>query len=100
MAEMLPLSQAKTVTRTLLDYLGTTFALADPDTRRVLDEFLQHPETGIFRGPTVGCACRSGPRRTAGASTSSGTPGFTPYGHQAGRVRAADDIRSRKRPRP
>ena len=53
MAEMLPLSQAKTVTKNLLDYLGTTFALADPDTRRVLDAFLQDPATGIFRGPYV-----------------------------------------------
>lgn len=53
MAELLPLAQADAISHSLLDYLGTTFALADPDARRVLAEFLQHPETGMFRGPYV-----------------------------------------------
>ncbi len=35
----------------LTQYLTTTYALADEDTRGALERFLGHPETGIFRGP-------------------------------------------------
>lgn len=83
MAEMLPLSQARTVTKTLLDYLGTTFALADPDTRRVLDGFLQHPDTGIFRGPYIRTRLPFRPAADGWRDHLEWYEGFTPYGHQA-----------------
>ena len=35
----------------IVEYLSTTFALADHAARGALDEFLRDPETGIFRGP-------------------------------------------------
>ena len=35
----------------LLDYLTTTFALADPDAQLALAEFLSDREHGIFKGP-------------------------------------------------
>lgn len=83
MAEMLPLSQAKTVNRTLLDHLGTTFALAGPDTRRVLGEFLQHPDTGIFRGPYVRVRLPFRAPIDGWREHLEWYAGFTPYGHQA-----------------
>jgi ATP-dependent helicase YprA (DUF1998 family) len=101
MAEMLPLSQAKTVTRTLLDYLGTTFALADPDTRRVLDEFLQHPETGIFRGPYVRVRLPFRPAADGWREHLEWYAGFTPYGHQARAFeRLSTYHRGNERPEP
>lgn len=83
MPEMLPLSQAKTVTKNLLDYLGTTFALADPDTRRILDEFLQNPDTGIFRGPYVRIRLPFQAAAHGWRDYLEWYEGFTPYGHQA-----------------
>src|SRR6476469_4449869 len=101
MAEMLPLSQARTVTRTLLDYLGTTFALADPDTRRVLDEFLEHPETGIFRGPYVRLRLPFRPAADGWRKHLEWYAGFTPYGHQARAFgRLSTNHRGSGRPEP
>lgn len=71
--ELLPISQAASIRDSLLDYLGTTFALADPDARYALEEFLQHPETGLFRDHMCVSACRSVPPIQDGATVWSGT---------------------------
>jgi hypothetical protein len=49
--ELLPTRQAHDVRQGLLDYLTTTFALADQDARLALSEFLEDPQDGIFKGP-------------------------------------------------
>lgn len=83
MAELLPLAQATSITDSLLDYLGTTFALADPDARRVLAEFLQHPATGMFRGPYVRARLPFRPAADGWRGYLEWYEGPTPYGHQA-----------------
>ncbi|WP_397518900.1 DEAD/DEAH box helicase [Rhodococcus pyridinivorans] len=83
MAELLPLTQAETIKASLLDYLGTTFALADPDARQVLDEFLQDPDTGMFRGPYVRLRLPFRPADEGWRDSLEWYEGYTPYGHQA-----------------
>ncbi len=51
MAELLPTVQAGEIRDGLLDYLTTTFALADPDAQLALAEFLSDRANGIFKGP-------------------------------------------------
>ena len=51
MSELLPSAQAREIREGLLDYLTTTFALADPDAQLALTEFLSDREHGIFKGP-------------------------------------------------
>ncbi|WMX44508.1 hypothetical protein RGF97_06035 [Streptomyces roseicoloratus] len=46
-----PTMAAAQLRGSLTQYLTTTYALADEGTRRALERFLEHPETGIFRGP-------------------------------------------------
>lgn len=83
MAELLPLTQAETIQSSLLDYLGTTFALADPDARQVLDEFLQSRETGMFRGPYVRLRLPFKPAADGWRDSLEWYEGHAPYGHQA-----------------
>ncbi|GGC73854.1 DEAD/DEAH box helicase [Hoyosella rhizosphaerae] len=83
MSELLPLAQAESIKHSLLEYLGTTFALADPDARRVLDDFLQHRETGMFRGPYVRLRLPFRPAEEGWRDSLEWYEGFTPYGHQA-----------------
>src|SRR5690625_3798726 len=83
MAELLPLSQATAITHSLLDYLGTTFALADPDARTVLADFLSHPDTGMFRGPYVRVRLPFRPAADGWREHLDFYEGHVPYGHQA-----------------
>ena len=53
MSELLPTRQASDLQHGLLDYLATTFALADADVQSALREFLIDAEDGIFKGPYV-----------------------------------------------
>lgn len=48
---MIPSLVAGEVRRGIVEYLTTTFALADADTRDALRAFLEDPDEGIFRGP-------------------------------------------------
>jgi ATP-dependent helicase YprA (DUF1998 family) len=103
MPELLPLAQADSIEHSLLDYLGTTFALADPDARRVLDDFLQHPDSGMFRGPYVRSRLPFRPADGGWRASLEWYEGPTPYRHQAAAFarltthgRSADD----ERPRP
>ncbi|OBB77110.1 DEAD/DEAH box helicase [Mycobacterium sp. 852014-52144_SCH5372336] len=101
MAELLPLAQANRITHSLLDYLGTTFALADPDARRVLAEFLSHPQTGMFRGPYVRARLPFRPAADGWRKHLEWYEGFPPYGHQAAAFARLSSYRlSAERPRP
>ncbi|MFF2785310.1 DEAD/DEAH box helicase [Streptomyces sp. NPDC058049] len=83
---MKPTMAAAQLRGSLTQYLTTTYALADEDTRRALERFLGHPETGIFRGPYLRIrtpfhrADDSWQRELEGTA---GFPGFAPYRHQA-----------------
>ena len=48
---MRPTLAAEELKTNLTQYLSTTFALADLPVREGLEKFLNHPATGIFRGP-------------------------------------------------
>ena len=48
---MRPTLAAEELKTNLTQYLSTTFALADPPVRDALEKFLNHPMSGIFRGP-------------------------------------------------
>lgn len=101
MAELLPLAQAETIKESLIDYLGTTFALADPDAKQVLDAFLQHPNTGMFRGPYIRTRLPFRPAADGWRESLEWYEGFTPYGHQAAAFKrlSSFDLRPEK-PRP
>ncbi|MEA9986068.1 DEAD/DEAH box helicase [Subtercola sp. RTI3] len=84
MSELLPTVQAESVREGLVDYLTTTFALADDDAGDRLNEFLNDPTDGIFRGPYLRLRLPFRPadegwRKHIGDWLT----GFTPYGHQA-----------------
>ena len=64
MGELLPTRQAAMLQAALLDYLTTTFALADSDSRTALTSFLEHQADGIFKGPYVALGSRLRPLRT------------------------------------
>ncbi|WP_245574632.1 DEAD/DEAH box helicase [Actinomyces dentalis] len=53
MTLLLPSLQAERIWRSIVDYLSTTFALTDAEPRRVLADFLQDEEQGVFIGPFV-----------------------------------------------
>lgn len=48
---MRPTLAAQTLRDTMVEYLATTFALAEPDTQDALEAFLTDPADGLFRGP-------------------------------------------------
>ncbi|MGO4749787.1 DEAD/DEAH box helicase, partial [Streptomyces sp. 2MCAF27] len=48
---MRPTLAAQTLRDTMVEYLTTTFALAEPDTQDALKDFLTDPADGLFRGP-------------------------------------------------
>ncbi|RZU25195.1 DEAD/DEAH box helicase [Streptomyces sp. BK239] len=48
---MRPTLAAQTLRDTTVEYLTTTFALAEPDTQEALEDFLTDPADGLFRGP-------------------------------------------------
>ncbi len=78
---MIPSVVARQVRETLLDYLATTFALADPELERALFEFLDGEE-GLFKGPYVDVRL---PFRKADPDERLPLdirPGFEPYKHQ------------------
>lgn len=83
MSELLPTLQADDVRDGLVDFLSTTFALADQDARQALDTFLRHPEKGIFKGPYVRLRLPFRPADEGWRSTLEWYEGFPPYGHQA-----------------
>ncbi|TNC16614.1 DEAD/DEAH box helicase [Georgenia sp. 311] len=102
MSELLPTVQAETIRESLLDYLTTTFALADEDARAALEEFLADPEDGIFKGPYVRLRLPFRPADPGWRDTLEWLPGFTPYGHQAAAFARLSSLglASGERPRP
>ncbi|WP_445396788.1 DEAD/DEAH box helicase [Streptomyces sp. LE64] len=81
---MRPTLAAQALRDTTVEYLTTTFALAEPDTQDALEEFLTDPADGLFRGPYLRV------RRPFRAAPDGWERhldwypgGFHPYAHQA-----------------
>jgi ATP-dependent helicase YprA (DUF1998 family) len=83
MSELLPSAQAREIRDGLLDYLTTTFALADPDARLALADFLGDREHGIFKGPFLRLRLPFRAAENGWQSILGWDIGLTPYGHQA-----------------
>jgi ATP-dependent helicase YprA (DUF1998 family) len=81
--ELLPTEQARDLRDGLLDYLTTTFALADQDAGTALRDFLTDPADGIFKGPYLRLRLPFRPAGDGWQQSITWTTGFAPYGHQA-----------------
>lgn len=104
MSELLPLSQAESLRAALLEYLGTTFSLADASTRAALEDFLSSPTTGLFRGPYVRLRLPFRPADDGWRASLDWYGGYpSPYGHQAAafqRLSSLGPNGSLRRPQP
>ncbi|MGW3143268.1 DEAD/DEAH box helicase [Streptomyces sp. NPDC001177] len=80
---MRPTLAAAQVRGSLTQYLTTTYALTDSDTRLALERFLGHPETGIFRGPYLRIRTPFHTADDGWRQHLEWAPGFPPYRHQA-----------------
>ena len=68
----------------IVEYLSTTFALADEAARTALEEFLRDPDSGVFRGPYLKVRTPYKPVESTWASPLDWLPqGFRPFQHQA-----------------
>ncbi|AEG43909.1 DEAD/DEAH box helicase [Isoptericola variabilis] len=103
MSELLPVAQAESLRAHLLEYLGTTFSLADAGTRASLEDFLRSPSTGLFRGPYVRLRLPFRPADDGWRDRLEWYEGFPPYGHQAAAFRRLSSLGpdgSLRRPQP
>lgn len=90
---LVPSLQASDLQQGLTDFLTTTFALTETDTRQALENFLKAPEIpteegytgdGIFKGPYIRTSLPFSPAPEGWQeSLQYITPDFPPYGHQA-----------------
>ncbi|MEU6181035.1 DEAD/DEAH box helicase [Streptomyces coeruleorubidus] len=81
---MRPTLAAQTLRDTTVEYLTTTFALAEPDTQDALEAFLTDPADGLFRGPYLRIRRPFRPAADGWQRHLDWRPGgFQPYAHQA-----------------
>ncbi len=99
MSELVPTRQASTLQTAILDYLTTTFALADSDAASGLEALLRHGTDGIFKGPFVRTRLPF-ERAVEGWRDALDVlpPGFEPYGHQAEAFKRLSSRDGRPRP--
>jgi ATP-dependent helicase YprA (DUF1998 family) len=89
MGELLPTLAAQSIREGLLEFLETTFSLADLPARLAMREFLEHPTEGIFKGPYLRLRLpfRAAPDGWRSAldwhPLDDDSGAFAPYGHQA-----------------
>nr|WP_227993825.1 DEAD/DEAH box helicase [Pseudactinotalea sp. HY160] len=95
----MPVEQAERLGASLLEYLATTFNLAEVETQAAFAEFLSDPAAGIFRGPHVRLRLPFAPAPDGWQQSLDVLPAITPYGHQA---RAFERLSTRRQggPRP
>ncbi|OBF21617.1 helicase [Mycobacterium kubicae] len=68
----------------IVEYLSTTFALADQAARGALEDFLRDPDSGVFRGPYLKVRTPYKPVDSTWKSPLQWMPhGFRPFQHQA-----------------
>jgi ATP-dependent helicase YprA (DUF1998 family) len=81
---MRPTLAAQTLRDTTVEYLTTTFALAEPDTQDALEDFLTDPVDGLFRGPYLRIRRPFRPAADGWQRHLDWYPAeFEPYAHQA-----------------
>ncbi|MBF0697834.1 hypothetical protein, partial [Actinomyces bowdenii] len=68
MTLLLPSLQAERIRSAVVDYLSTTFALTDAESRSALADFLESPDRGVFTGPFVRLRLPYQPSGSAGAA--------------------------------
>ena len=101
MSELLPTMQVDEIHHGLVDYLRTTFALADADASAALADFLEDGENGIFKGPYLRLRLPFKPAGDGWRDTLGWYEGFPPYGHQAEAFRRLSSLGlNEERPRP
>lgn len=103
MSELLPGVQAPAIKGGILDYLSTTFALADEDARTALVDFLSDRDNGIFKGPYLRVRLPFKAADGGWRDSLEWYEGFPPYGHQAkafARLSSLDVGESKPRPLP
>lgn len=84
MGALLPTLQAERLQEGLTDYLATTFALTDADTKGALVDFIDHPHDGMFKGPYLRLRLPfASARGNWGMHLDWWPESFVPYGHQA-----------------
>ncbi|WIM87435.1 DEAD/DEAH box helicase [Candidatus Mycobacterium wuenschmannii] len=82
-----------------IEYLSTTFALADGASRTALEEFLRDPESGVFRGPFLKVRTPYKPVADSWESPLEWMPqGFRPFQHQAEAFGRLTTLRRAARP--
>ncbi|MFJ3627529.1 DEAD/DEAH box helicase [Streptomyces albidoflavus] len=79
---MKPTLAAAQLRGSLTQYLTTTYALADENTRLALERFLGDAETGIFRGPYLRIRTPFHKADDGWQQALEWQPGFAPYRHQ------------------
>lgn len=102
MAELLPSRQAADLHQGLIDYLATTFELADADAQSELRDFLTHRNNGMLKGPYVRTRLPFAPAN-ADTTRYNWWPEFAPYRHQAAafdRLRSVGPSGAARRPQP
>jgi ATP-dependent helicase YprA (DUF1998 family) len=100
-SELLPTTQAPRVQQSILDYLATTFSLADEEARAALVDLLQDRENGIFKGPYLRVRLPYRPAEDGWRESLEWYEGPTPYAHQAGAFRRLTSIDvGPEKPRP
>lgn len=101
MSELLPGVQAPVIQESLLDYLSTTFSLADEEAGNALSDFLSNKENGIFKGPYLRVRLPYKSAEEGWRSSLEWYEGFTPYGHQAKAFERLSSFNlSESKPRP
>ncbi|MGC3954923.1 MAG: DEAD/DEAH box helicase [Propionicimonas sp.] len=101
MSELLPTVQAEEIHHGLVDYLRTTFALADADASAALADFLEDREDGIFKGPYLRLRLPFKAAEPGWRDSLGWYEGFPPYGHQAEAFRRLSSLGlTPERPRP
>ncbi|CAM3931583.1 DEAD/DEAH box helicase [Nocardiopsis rhodophaea] len=96
---MQPTLAAVEIKRNITQYLSTTFALADEPVREGLEEFLNDPHHGIFRGPYLRIRTPFRPADGEWRGSLEWAPaGFTPYRHQARAFQRLSTLRGPAQP--
>ncbi|MCB0669229.1 MAG: DEAD/DEAH box helicase, partial [Saprospiraceae bacterium] len=79
---MLPLQQAYEVRYSISEYLKATFQFKDRHTQKAFSHFLNHPDTGIFKGPYISLKLPFAKTAIDEHIPLEIKPSFKPYDHQ------------------
>ncbi|MFY9189921.1 MAG: DEAD/DEAH box helicase [Lawsonella sp.] len=99
MSGLLPSLQVERLQEALTDYLTTTFALTDKETREAATSFITHPTDGIYVGPYLNISLPFAQTEDNTSEVFDWYEGYPPYGHQAAAYsRLSSKINARPQP--